>query len=553
MNSAFRLSAVLFLAFSLRIASVHFGLPGTFHADEPVVVNHALAYGGGDLNPHFFKIPPLVSYLLFFAYGVIFLGGKILGHFSSVSDFENLFYADPSLFYLSGRVLVGVIPGVLCVFALYRFTRKYFSESAALVSALFLSICFLHVRDSHYIYTDILLNLCMILSFHVFFRDSSAAKNALISGALIGLSAAVKYNGAILAVIYAFYLLLARPKYLVRDLLIAGFSSAAVFMCLNPFSVLDSAAFFNELAVQGRSQAGTPWFHHLTYSLPEALGFTMFATAFAACAAGVFERDARVKTLAIFCFIYYAVLVRAGQSYDRYVIPMLPFLCLLAGLFWDRRFRSEGIGQKILRFSFLFLLVAAPLTKSILWNSLMGREDVRTLAKSWIEESIPAGSAIAMEWEFYMPRLAFSKDQLAEKMALVSSDRSYSAAQKRKLDFLSQRSGETKGYKLHFLVSDPGQERFLFASPAAAYDFKGLKAAGIQYVLTADYEGKTVPPDFFTQLEAGAEKVKVWSPFLNPEQRYSFDAQPLTGGPFTARDIVSRERNGYVLTLYRLR
>lgn len=553
MNPAFRLCAVLFLAFCLRIAAVNFGLPGTFHADEPVVVNHALAYGGGDLNPHFFKIPPLVSYLLFFAYGIMFLVGRVFGQFASVSDFENLFYADPSAFYLSGRILIGVIPGVLCVFALYRFTRKYFSESAALVSALFLAVSFLHVRDSHYIYTDIILNLCMIAAFHVFFRNESTVKNALISGALIGLCAAVKYNGAVLAVIYAFYALIARPKYLVRDLLIAGFSSVFVFICLNPFSVLDSAAFFNELAVQGRSQAGTRWIHHLTYSLPEALGFTMFATALAACASGVFERDARVKTLAVFSFLYYAVLIRAGQSYDRYVLPMLPFLCLLAALFWDRRFRSAGIGQKILRFSFLFLLLSAPLTKSVLWNSLMGRDDVRTQAKSWIEENVPAGSAIAMEWEFYMPRLNFSKEQLAEKKTRVSADPASSAPQMRKLDFLIQRSGEMKGYNLHFLVSDPAQDRFLFASPAAPYNLKDLKAKGIQYVLTADYEGKTVPPEFFAELEAGAEKVKIWSPFLHPEQRYSFDSQPLTGGPFTAQDIVSRERNGYFLTLYRLR
>ncbi len=52
---------ILAAGFVLRAAAVQFGLPHLFHADEPIVVNHTLAYGTLDFNPHFFKIPPLVS------------------------------------------------------------------------------------------------------------------------------------------------------------------------------------------------------------------------------------------------------------------------------------------------------------------------------------------------------------------------------------------------------------------------------------------------------------------------------------------------------------
>src|SRR3989338_4781985 len=77
--------SVFIIAFTLRIYGIGFGL---YHADEPIIVNHALAYATGDLNPHFFKIPPLASYLLFFVYGIYFIAGKLLGFFQSVSDFE---------------------------------------------------------------------------------------------------------------------------------------------------------------------------------------------------------------------------------------------------------------------------------------------------------------------------------------------------------------------------------------------------------------------------------------------------------------------------------
>ena len=65
---------ILLLGFLLRSVAVHFGLPELYHADEPNVVNRALAYGTGDLNPHYFKIPPAVSYWVFFSYGFYFIG-----------------------------------------------------------------------------------------------------------------------------------------------------------------------------------------------------------------------------------------------------------------------------------------------------------------------------------------------------------------------------------------------------------------------------------------------------------------------------------------------
>ena len=87
---------IVALAFILRTWGVSFGL---YHADEPIVVNHALAYASGDLNPHFFKIPPLTSYVLFGTYGIFFLVGKIFSIFTSIADFERLFFQNPLVFY----------------------------------------------------------------------------------------------------------------------------------------------------------------------------------------------------------------------------------------------------------------------------------------------------------------------------------------------------------------------------------------------------------------------------------------------------------------------
>src|SRR3989338_423988 len=154
--------AILTLAFLVRIIGINFGLPDLYHADEPIIVNHALAYGTGDLNPHFFKVPPLVSYLLFMCYGVYFALGRAVGFFSELEDFQNLFLTDPTNFYLIGRIIFGVLCGTATIYVFYRLLNRFFSRSHALLGSFFLAFAFLHVRDSHYIYADTPLLLVLV-------------------------------------------------------------------------------------------------------------------------------------------------------------------------------------------------------------------------------------------------------------------------------------------------------------------------------------------------------------------------------------------------------
>ena len=198
---------ILFLGLLLRVTALHFGLPDLYHADEPIVVNHALAYGTWDFNPHFFKIPPLLSYLLFGVCGISFLLGKIFGFFGTVQDFEYLFYRDPTTFYLLGRLVFGAFVGTISIYLLYRLIARYFSRPVAVASAFFLSVCFLHVRDSHYLYPDIPLVMIMVISFWPFLEivhRGNTGRLHLISGLLIGMATAMKYNGGSLILPHLF-------------------------------------------------------------------------------------------------------------------------------------------------------------------------------------------------------------------------------------------------------------------------------------------------------------------------------------------------------------
>ena len=548
---------ILGLGFFLRVWGVSFGLPHLYHADEPIVVNHALAYGLGDFNPHFFKIPPLVSTLLFGIYGGYFLLGHVLGKFHTAQDFEFLFYRDPSSFYLLARIIFGVILGTATVTLLHRVVARHFSKPTALLSALILAVCFLHVRDSHYAYVDIPLVLLMTLALGIFWCMADGGgklRSHVAAGTLIGLATAVKYNGIMLVIPYLM-LSLAGPirKRVLGFWALAAMAAVAGYAAFNPFSLLDFKFFWQEIKTQAHSQGGVDWLHPLRYSLVGAMGIPALGFAMAGMAQSLKNFDWKRASLVLFVLSYYLILCVAGQPYDRYVLPLLPALAFFAADFtftlaktWGK-FRRWGLAGVIVGLTFF------PLLKSVLWDRLMLSEDTRTLAKSWVEKNIPAGSRLALDWDFYMPRLAFSPRQLEEKKGEAARG-IFAKSQTRKVGYLlSHPEPEHPGYNLYFLSQDPiAAGRFLFAKPLLPYDLAALKDHAVDYVLVVRIRPGRGPDGFYDRLSREGKLVAEFNPYKNQSRKFAIDEWALTGGPFLFRELWERKRNGQILQIYAL-
>ena len=545
------LFGILVLALFLRLWGVQFGLPFLYHADEPIVVNHALAYGMGDLNPHFFKIPPLVSYLLFICYGIYCVAGWAAGLFHSVRDFEQLFYFDPSSFYLIARLVFGVSLGTVSVHVLFRLVKRLGDMQTALWTSFFLAVNFLHVRDSHYIYADIPLLLVLLLGFIVIFRifkKPSSWKGHLLAGGMIGLAVATKYNGVFLVIPYL-WICLRRVSWKLWPIFgcLAAVAASVVFFLLNPYAVLDHAFFLRELVQQSAANfGGFSWLHHLTYSLVGALGWPMLVLALLGAIWALLSKDVRLQAIAVFGVGYYIVLCRFGQPYDRYVLPLIPFMLILAAEVLAKIKRKS----RLLFWILIPFVVLPSIIKTVHWDRLMSEPDVRTIAKEWVEANIPSGSRLALEEGFYMPRLAFSSGQLVEKKSRTQSG-FQSEAKMRRLDALLSKPYEPS-YELNFLSNDLEKPAFLFAEPLASFDVEALKQKGIQYVLLID-ELHSADDAFFQALQANADRVMTFSPYRDPSDLTIHDPQTMTGGPFLWKDILSRVRGGYPISIYRIR
>lgn len=558
----------LLLGLALRIWGAGFGLPHLYHADEPVIVNHALAYGTGDLNPHFFNIPPLVSYLLFAVYGVFYAACHLSGALKSTADFELLFYTDPTPFYLLGRMALGVLPGTLTIAFLYRMVRRHFGAVEALLSAAFLSVCFLHVSDSHYIYADIPLVLVMVLAVDLFFRMADRKKtprHALYCGLVTGLAAAVKYNGVFLAVPYVFLAACFVPR---RDWIVTflqyAAGAAAAFAAFNPWVILDAGFFFRELSEQGRSQGGMGWTHPYAYAMAGGLGWPLLLAATARVFYVFAEPQRSVswnprikrRALAFFVLFYYAVLALKGQPYSRYALPLMPFLCFFSAdalRVVSERFRPA---RRALVLAALAAVFAFPSLRMCLrWNALMTAPDTRTQAREWVKQNIAPGSSVALDTKFYMPPLEFSRERLEDKKVRVSARADFSGAQARRLEFLLKREAKAPaGYDLSFLSRKPDEPSpFLFQEPLIPYDWQELRRRGIRYLILARTHPESAPEDFLNPLPRETELLASFSPYRIPVIMKPYDSRPLTGGPFLEREVLARVRNGQPIEVYRLR
>src|SRR4029450_1877227 len=80
--------------------------------------------------------------------------------------------------------------------------RRLWDETTALVAALFIALAFLHVRDSHYATTDIMMTFLLVLSvsFLIDGHMRRTRRDFVIGGVIGGLAAATKYNALLLIV-----------------------------------------------------------------------------------------------------------------------------------------------------------------------------------------------------------------------------------------------------------------------------------------------------------------------------------------------------------------
>lgn len=407
-RSTLSLAAILAVAAGLRFFALGAGIPYAVGVDEPQIVNRVLIMmRTGDFNPHFFDYPGLYLYLQLAVATVRFVVGASAGHWASL---DALTAGD---LFLWGRAVTAIL-GTLTVLLVYQAGLRWGTRTALLASGL-LAVMPLHVRESHYVLTDVPAAFFVTLAFLLSLRAGEQARIPAfaVAGAAAGLAAATKYPGALallLPVTAAWMTPAVRPSRLAAALSATG-AAAAAYLLAAPYTVLDLPGFLNGYARLASAYTGVPaepplivYLKHLRNAVRWPALLLMAGGAVLAVVRAVRGPGRLRWTLAVlFPAAYLWFISQQTLIYGRYLLPLVPFVCLLgaaavvSGVSLLRRFsipRALRTGL-ILGLTVLTLLPAA--VASVRFNRELTKEGTPALAYRWIVQHVPAGASVAVE------------------------------------------------------------------------------------------------------------------------------------------------------------
>jgi 4-amino-4-deoxy-L-arabinose transferase-like glycosyltransferase len=438
------LAAVLGGGLGLRLWGLRQGLPYAYNADEADhFVPHAVRmFQEGTLNPHYFSNPPGFTYVLYLLFAVSYGGGAGVLH---------AFALHPDELYTLARIVAAVL-GTGALWLLYATGARLFNRRIGLLAAAIEAVAFLPVFYAHLALNDVptLAPLTLSLLGSAGVLRKARTSDYLLAGIGLGLACASKYTAGIAVVPLAAAAAAryldggaARTRRVLTGIALAGAAALIAFLIANPYAVLDYAAFKRELvhqstlSAEAQGKLGAPTHGGVIYYLWSLTWGLGWVPALAALGGGlaVWRRSARVGWLLVPApLLFLAFMGLQGRYFGRWLMPILPILCLLGAFFalqalsWalglaDRaaskqptaasgaagpdtpaRRRRGGVraywpraSRALLATLLLAVVLAQGLIYSVHSGLVLSRSDTRTLTREWMLAHVPAGTRIVVE------------------------------------------------------------------------------------------------------------------------------------------------------------
>jgi 4-amino-4-deoxy-L-arabinose transferase-like glycosyltransferase len=408
--STLGVGSVLLCAAILRFWALGHGIPFAVGVDEPETMERVVRImKTGDFNPHFFDCPSLYIYAQVGVACVRFLLGTLSGVWFSLGN------VGPSDFYLWGRAVTAIL-GMLTVLLVYRIGMRWGTRHAVLAAAL-LALMPHHVRESHYVLTDVPMTffttLTLLLALGAHEKGTLGAFAA--AGASAGLATATKYPGivALLFPIMAAYMTRGGDRPRLKPALVACGAFLAAFFLAAPYTVLDLPSFLNgfgHLAAAvplGRAPGGPGWLLYLKH-LKSAIGWPGLVLMFGGL--GLFlvrvvtgPGQTRFALVLAFIGAYFALVATRQVVFARYLLPLEPLVCLLiavavvSGVSLLRRFDIPRWARTALIAALTVAAMLPPAVGAVKFDRMAGRKWTYAIAFEWISANIPAGSHVALD------------------------------------------------------------------------------------------------------------------------------------------------------------
>lgn len=404
------LTLALTIAAVLRFWALSQGIGFNPGVDEPEVMDRAVRMiRTGDLNPHFFDYPSLYIYVEAAVAVLRFMVGAMQGKWSALQQ------APVDDFYLWGRAVTALL-GTATVWVVYRAGLRWGSQTA-LLAAVLIAVMPMHVRESHYVLTDVPATFVVMVTFLLSLRahEQQTPGAFALAGAAAGLAGALKYNG-VLAVAMPIVACAMTPRLrgsrLTALLLIAA-AMIGAFLIGSPYTLFDLPTFLNQfarLSSEYRMPPTTPdplwlvYLKHLRIAL-QWPGSLLVIGGFAVGFWHIGRGPARVRWVlaAIFPIIYFWFVSQQTIVFARYLLPMVPFLSLLAAaavvaaVAAMRRTRVPVRVRQVLTLALTVIAIGPPAYTAINYDANAAKTWTQGLAYDWIRRELPPGTTIRLE------------------------------------------------------------------------------------------------------------------------------------------------------------
>lgn len=467
------LAGILAAAWLLRASHLRAGVPYAVGVDEPQIMERVVRMmKTADFNPHFFDWPSLTTYLQLVVACATFLFGAMRG------AWNNLDQVSAANFYVAARGLTAAL-GAGTVLLTYLAGRRW-GVVTGLIAAGLMAVMPSHVRESHYVLTDVptafFTTLGFLLALRAIERPSTGA--FVWAGVAAGLAASCKYNGAtvVLLPLAAIVMTGGGPAVIARRLALVCVAAFAAFVVGTPYAVLDLPSFLNDYArlaaIFARPRGGEPgWSIYLKY-LEGSLGVAGFWLA----GLGVLIAILRVARgpergrwflLLLFPVVYFEVMAHSAQIYGRYILPLLPPATLLAAIAiatLARVLAALPMPRALALAGAAALVVVAtvePARTAISFDRNLGRPGTIDLTYRWIQGHLDPGTKIVVETHaLLLPAPRYVSENVAAIVAKRAED--YRA------EGVSYLVASTDGYEAAFAPSAAGRPEL--ASYRALFD-----------------------------------------------------------------------------------
>jgi hypothetical protein len=321
-------------------------------------------------------------------------------------------------------------------------------EGGALLAAAFVSLAVIHVQLARFYTVDPFLTFFVLLTLHLaaIVARGGGRRHRVALGAALGLALATKVSATPLVFVLFVACYTRSPRSqtrspishslaAVRCMLLPLVVAGAVFFLVQPYALIDWRTFLDQTIRESQiargaldvpytiQYAGTlPFLYPIWQTALWGMALPLGLVAWSGLAAGLIRwlrhgswTDALLLAWAGPYFVITGLLY---TKYLRYMLPIVPVLCilgagLLVGRFRGQRIepskpRSLGIGALALGMRLprivALVVVLSTLTCALLFASLYAAPHSWVTVSEWIYRNVPAGSILAVEhWDTALP------------------------------------------------------------------------------------------------------------------------------------------------------